>query len=148
MIGDTIAAGKTPEELGKEIAQKPGEKYLQSPQVSITVRKANSQKIIVEGEVGAPGVYPITGRTTLLQAVALARGANQWADYKHVSVYRFVNRQRFQADYNLDAIRKGRESDPEVFGNDIVVVQRSGVKSGIRDYIQPLSTLMWFIPHP
>ena len=148
LVGALIAAGKTPQQLAAEIGQKLGEKYLQSPQVAILVKKANSQKVIVEGEVGQPGVYPITGRTTLLQAVALAKGANAYADYKHVSIYRFVDKKRYGEQFNLDAIRKGREPDPEVYGNDVVVLQRSGLKSALRDYVTPLSSLILFLPRP
>lgn len=147
LVGPMIAAGKTPQQLASEIAQKLGEKFLQSPQVAILVKKATSQKVVVEGEVGQPGVYPITGRTTLLQAVALAKGADPFADYKHVSVFRFVNKKRYSEQFNLDAIRKGKQPDPEIFGNDIVVVQRSGIKSALRDYITPLATpLIYLVP--
>ena len=148
LVGDILALGKTPQQLAMEIAHKLGEKYLQSPQVAILVKKANSQKVIVEGEVGQPGVYPITGRTTLLQAVALAKGANAYADYKHVSVYRYVDKKRYSEEFSLDAIRRGKQPDPEIFGNDVVVLQRSGVKSALRDYVQPLSSVFFLLPRP
>ena len=148
LVGSVLALGKTPQQLAAEIAQKLGEKYLQSPQVAILVKKANSQKVIVEGEVGQPGVYPITGRTTLLQAIALAKGANSYADFKHVSVYRFVDKKRYGEEFNLEAIRKGRAADPEIYGNDVVVLQRSGIKSALRDYVQPMSSLLYLLPRP
>ena len=147
LVGALIAAGKSPDQLAKEIAQKLGEKYLQSPQVAVLVKKATSQKVIVDGEVGQPGVYPITGRTTLLQAIALAKGADQYADRKHVTIFRFVNSQRYSEVYNLDEIRRAKAPDPEIFGNDVVVVERSGIKSAIRDYFAPLSPLGYIIPH-
>ena len=148
LVGDILALGKTPQQLAVEIAHKLGEKYLQSPQVAILVKKANSQKVVVEGEVGQPGVYPITGRTTLLQAVALAKGANAYADYKHVSVYRYVDKKRYSEEFSLDAIRRGKQPDPEIFGNDVVVLQRSGIKSALRDYVQPLSSVFFLLPRP
>jgi len=147
LIGGLIAAGKTPDQLAKEIAKKLGEKYLQSPQVAVLVKKATSQKVIVDGQVGQRGVYPLTGRTTLLQAIALAKGADQYADLKHVTVFRFVKDQRYSEVFNLDSIRKAKAPDPEIFGNDVVVVERSGVKSAIRDYLAPLSPLAYIIPH-
>lgn len=147
LVGPLIAAGKTPDQLAKEIAKRLGEKYLQSPQVAILVKKSNSQKVIVDGQVGQPGVYPLTGRTTLLQAIALARGADPYADLKHVTVFRFVKNQRYSEVFNLDAIRRAKAPDPEIFGNDVVVVERSGVKSAIRDYVAPLSPLAYIIPH-
>ncbi|MBV8594329.1 MAG: polysaccharide export protein [Caulobacteraceae bacterium] len=146
LVGDVMAAGKTPQQLSQEISHKL-EHYLREPQVAILVKKANSQKVIVEGQVGQPGVYPITGRTTLLQAVALAKGADQYADTKHVAVFRFVANKRYSQTFNLDAVRKGKSPDPEIFGNDIVVVQKNGFKSALRDYVTPLGIpLVYLVP--
>jgi polysaccharide export outer membrane protein len=146
LIGALTAAGKTPDLLAKEIADKLGEKYLQSPHVAVQVKKAASQKVIVDGQVGQPGVYPLTGRTTLLQAVALAKGADQYADLKHVTVFRFVGAQRYSQVFNLDLIRRAKAPDPEIFSNDVVVVERSGAKSAIRDFVSPLLPLAYILP--
>src|ERR1051326_5978545 len=50
-------------------------KYVkQQPQVSIVLRGIESKRIWVLGRVQAPGVYPIAGPTTLLEAISLAGG--------------------------------------------------------------------------
>ena len=146
LVGPLVAAGKTPEGLAAEISAKLGAKYLQNPQVAILVKKAVSQKITVEGEVTKPGVYPITGRTTLIQAIALASGADPFADYRRVAVFRYVDNKRHGAIFNLDKVNQGHASDPEIYGNDIIVVERSGVKSAIRDYLGPLAPLIYVLP--
>jgi polysaccharide export outer membrane protein len=146
LVGSVIAAGKTPDALANEIAAKLGEKYLQDPQVAIVVKKPVSQKITVEGEVTKPGVYAISGRTTLIKAVALASGADQYANFRRVAVFRYVGDKRYAALFNLDKINKGEATDPEVYNNDIVVVEKSGAKSAIRDYVGPLAPLIYTIP--
>jgi polysaccharide export outer membrane protein len=65
LIGSVSAQGKTAAELSGELAQLFGQKYLRNPQVTVTVASSVSQKVSVQGEVTEPGVYQITGPTTL-----------------------------------------------------------------------------------
>ena len=80
----------------------------------------------VEGEVEQPGLYPVTGRMTLIRAVATARGLNEYANANHIVVFRQVNGKQMAALYDLRAIRQGMYEDPEVFANDVVSVGESG----------------------
>lgn len=147
LLGGVPAAGRTTAQLQSEVAAKLGEKYLQSPEVSVAVKEFASQRVTVDGAVGAPGVYPIRGRTTLLQAVALAKGADpRLANEKQVVVFRTVNGQRMAARFDLAAIRAGEAEDPEVFGNDVIVVDRSGTRSLLRDVIGALPIVSIFRP--
>ena len=47
--------------------------YLQDPQVSVFIKEFTSQRITLEGAVAKPGIYPMRGQTTLMQAIAIAR---------------------------------------------------------------------------
>ena len=76
LIGQVRAAGRTPAELSDEIATALKKKYMKDPQVVVSVKEAQGQKITVDGAVGQPGVYPLNGPTTLMQAVSLAKGAD------------------------------------------------------------------------
>lgn len=59
----------------KELIEKEFSKFLRErPQIGITVRAVESKKIWVLGRVQAPGVYPMSGATTLLEALSLAGG--------------------------------------------------------------------------
>lgn len=132
LVGPLTAAGKSVSELQVDVASRLREKYLQSPEVTIYVKEFASQKVTVEGSVTQPGVYAIQGRTTLLQALAMARGTDRLANQKRVAVFRTVNNQRMAALFDVDAIRAGTMDDPEVYGNDVVVVERSGMKSAFQ----------------
>ncbi len=135
LIGAVKVAGQTSEQAAASIARSLGERYLQNPQVSVFVKEAQSSKVTVEGSVMQPGVYPLTGRTTLLQALALARGPDRVADQKRVAVFRTIEGQRMAAVFDLTAIRSGQAKDPEVYGNDLIVVDVSGSKSVLRDVV-------------
>jgi polysaccharide export outer membrane protein len=142
LVGDIPANGRTAMELQRDIGHRL-ENMVQTPQVTIFIKEYASQRVTVEGEVNQPGIYPIEGKTTLLQAVALAHGTSQVAKLNDVTVFRTVDGRRLSAVFNLKDIRGGKLSDPEVFGNDVIEVNASGSKSVFRNIITavPLATL-------
>jgi len=107
-----------------------------NPQVSVSVVNSVSQQVTVEGELKQPGIYPIKGPTTLLDAVALGQGESAVASTKRVYIIRQINGQRMAAVFNLDAIRKGDEADPAILGGDVVVVGHSAGKQAFVDFLQ------------
>jgi polysaccharide export outer membrane protein len=147
LIGQLDAGGKTTKELSQLIGDRLKVKYLQDPQVTVVIKEALSQRITIEGAVQQPGVYPIEGRTTLMQVVAMARGADpQRANEKKVVVFRTVNGQRMAAGFNLVDIRTGKTDDPQVYGNDIIVVDSSNARGFLRDLVSTIPLLAIFRP--
>jgi polysaccharide export outer membrane protein len=147
LVGGVQAGGKTTAELSQSIAGALKAKYLQDPQVTVVVKEAMSQKITVEGAVQQPGVYPIEGRTTLMQAIAMARGPDpQHANEKKVVVFRTVHGQREAAGFNLIDIRKGKADDPQVYGNDIIVLDTTNSRDLFRDFVSAIPVLAIFRP--
>jgi polysaccharide export outer membrane protein len=135
LVGQVKAATKTPRELSAELSAKLGERYLQDPQVNVFVKEAVSQRFTVEGSVRKPGVFPVVGRLTLLQAIATAEGLADDANSKSVVVFRTVNRQRMAAVVDLQDIRTGRYSDPQVYAGDVVVVPLSKGRRTWKDIV-------------
>jgi len=127
LVGKVMAAGKTTDQLEAEIAQRL-DKYLQSPQVSVSVSETATQKVTVEGNVKNPGVYQARGRTTLMQAVAMAGGPDEEADTHKVAVIRLDHGVRKAATVDFDSIKKGLAGDPLLQADDVVVVGESRIK--------------------
>ena len=147
LIGKVMAAGKTTGKLADEIAARLGERYLQSPQVSVTVEDSASQKVTVEGEVKQPGVFQMKGRTTLLQAIAMAGGPADDADLHNVAVIRELGGARKAAICDYALVRAGRAPDPLILGDDVVVMNGSAVKSAWATLLKnlPLFTLFAYL---
>jgi polysaccharide biosynthesis/export protein len=62
-------------------------KYQTAPQVSVTLRAVGSKQVWMLGRVTKPGVYPMTGPTTLLESFAQAGGtARSAADVSTVEL--------------------------------------------------------------
>jgi polysaccharide export outer membrane protein len=139
LVGTIKAGGKTTAELESDIAKKLGDKYLQSPQVTVFVKEYTSQRVTVDGAVRKPGIFPSTGRLSLLQAVALAEGLNELADPGGVLVFRIVDNKRMAARFDLTAIRKGKADDPLLEAGDIVMVDESRARTTLRDLKSALS---------
>lgn len=141
LIGGLVARGKTAKELSAEIAAGLSKRFLQNPQVTVLVTEAASQRVTVEGAVVQAGVFQMSGPTSLLQAIAMARGPAKYADLKRVAIFRRVDGQRMAAVFDLRAVRSGKAEDPEVLASDVIVVPDSGVKGVLREIIGALPAI-------
>jgi polysaccharide export outer membrane protein len=81
LIGAVPAAGRTPKELQGEIRDKLRERYMHNPQVSLFVHEHKSQRISVIGAVRTGGVFPLTSRLKVADALALAGGLSEDAGH-------------------------------------------------------------------
>lgn len=145
LIGKVKAAGLTTVELADEIGAKLSERYLQSPQVLVVVKQAVSQKVTVEGSVTQPGVFEMEGSTSLLQAIAMARGPTRVASLRDVVIFRTIEGQRMAAVFDLKEVRRGAQADPELRGGDVVVVGISNMNQAWQDVIQAIPAAAVFV---
>lgn len=143
LVGTFMAAGKSTDALSSEIAVRLKE-YLKYPQVDVSLKTPASRRVTVTGSVMQPGVYPIEGRLTLLQAVALARGPSQVASLDQAFIFRTRDGQRSAARFNLDAIAKGKATDPEVISGDTIALGSSGFKTAWRDVLDTVRSFNIF----
>ena len=144
LVGVLRVGGMTVQEVEKQITDKLQAGFLQNPQVSVFVKEFTSQRVTVEGAVKEPGIFPITGHTTLLQAIAMAKGLDPLANLQGVVVFRTVGGKKMAARFDIKAIRAGAAADPEVFGDDIVSVDQSGSKTMFRRIIEALPLVSVF----
>jgi len=127
LIGKCQVAGKTTSEAEQIIAGKLRQKYLQSPQVSVSV-KTYGKRITVSGEVKSPLVLGDDGSTTLSQGIARAGGISELANSQRVHIARSKDQHVQDEIFNLDDVQAGKATDPLLKGGDIVVVEQSGTK--------------------
>lgn len=136
LIGTVSVAGKTTVQAANEIADRLGQKYLQSPQVSVFVSHS-AQRVSVNGSVQRPGVITLDGNLTLSQAVAEAGGTSDVADENRVHVARVRPDQTLKDSvYDLEAIKGGTARDPQLQSGDIVVVEKSGMRTAYKTLIE------------
>jgi polysaccharide export outer membrane protein len=143
LVGSLDVVGKTPKALEAEIRQRLV-KYIVNPKVSVLVLTSVSQRVVVQGDVNEAGVYQIQGRSTLMEVLALAKGASGVADVRRVAVFRTVNDVRMGAMFDLEAIQNLEAKDPEILSGDIVLVGHSARKGAWRDFLATTPALGTF----
>lgn len=148
LIGSVTVAGLTQQQVESHIAALYGEKYLQNPQVSVFIREFTTERITIDGAVAKPGIYPLVGHMTLLRALALAGGFGQIANVNQVMLFRQGEKgQRQVATFDVEKIRAGKDEDPAIRGDDLIVVQRDSTRAVLKDsvfrdvldYVNPFS---------
>jgi polysaccharide export outer membrane protein len=140
LVGEIPAAGRTAQEVERDLASRLGAKFLQKPQVTVYVKEYNSQRVTVEGAVKKPGVYPIKGKASLLQCIAMAEGFDQSFD-STVVVFRYTNGNRTAAQFDISAIRSGQAEDPALQTGDVIVVGTSAIKESFNNAMKILPAL-------
>lgn len=144
LVGGIPVSGRTADEVATLVTKTLGESYLRSPKVQVQIKTAASQRVTIDGSVGAPGVYPIAGRTTLVQAIAMARGTAETANPRRTVIFRTINGQRMAAAFDLTDIRRGESPDPDVFANDIIVVDGSSTRKNLQTAISTIPIIGLF----
>ena len=150
LIPEIVAADLTLAMLAKQLT----ERYaadLNQPQVTIIVREFGMQRVFVDGEVGSPGMVPILGRMTALQAISRAGGMKDTARSTEVIVIR-----RGEADtpvairVDLKKARDGSQlaQDIDLAPLDIIYVPRSriaNVNLFVDQYIRKVLPFSWVV---
>jgi len=92
------------------------------------------------------GSFPVAGRVSLIQAIAMAKGTSDDANPRRVAVFRTIGGQRQAAAFDLTSIRRGQSPDPEIYPGDIIVVDGSSVKAAQKQILQTIPLLAIFGP--
>jgi polysaccharide export outer membrane protein len=122
MIGEIEAEGRTTEDLRKEITDRLSP-MVEHPVVSVMVQEINAARFYVLGEVAHPGAYPVRGRLTLVQALAMAGGPTEFANERRVTLIR-PSADGKEQRYRVDArdILSGRAPSLPLYAGDTIFV--------------------------
>jgi polysaccharide export outer membrane protein len=122
LVGDILAAGRTPTQLSNDISQKL-KKFLTDPTVAVTVLGINSKRVFLVGEVQHTGPIPLTSSMGPLEAIISAGGLTQYANKTHIYILR--NDQGKQKKIPFDykkAIKDGNLQGVTLLPGDTIVV--------------------------
>ncbi|GAB4177219.1 MAG: hypothetical protein Tsb0017_25990 [Geothermobacteraceae bacterium] len=74
LIGQLKIGGLTVNGVADKLAAALADGYIVNPQVSVFVQEFRSSKVVIVGQVSRPGLYELTGNTTLLELISKAGG--------------------------------------------------------------------------
>jgi protein involved in polysaccharide export with SLBB domain len=131
MLPGLDISGLTLRQTKTELEKALGE-YLKDPQVSVNLRDVKSKHVWLMGRVGQPGLYPLTGPMTLVEALTLAGGTSQstsletteeLADLRHS----FVIRQGEMLPVDFDRLLRQGDMKQNIYlqADDFVFVPSS-----------------------
>lgn len=123
LVGELQAAGRTVEDLRKEIVKKLSE-YISDPVVTVMVIGINSYKIYVVGKVNRPGEYKLGRKINVMQALAIAGGVTPFADLNDIGILRQEGDKQIRIKFNYKEVVKGKHLEQNIFlkSGDVIVV--------------------------
>lgn len=100
-IGNIYVSGLNVEDIRTLITEQLA-KFIEDPQVDVSVASYNSQKVFVSGSVKLPIVIPITNTPlTIIDAIAAAGGLTEFADWNSISLTRTTGQSLEVEEINL-----------------------------------------------
>jgi polysaccharide biosynthesis/export protein len=113
LAGSVQAAGRTVEQVESTIADRLSSNFAVRPNVFVSVTGVAEEEdllnIYVLGRVGSPGIREVEVGTTLLQAIALGGGFDQFAATNRIQLRRTdpaTGQERLYV-FNYDAVERG-----------------------------------------
>jgi polysaccharide biosynthesis/export protein len=129
LIGELMVLDMTPGQLTTTLQQR-YDAVIQRTAITVTVRGFAAQRIYVDGEVNKPGLFPLTGQVTVMQAIALAGGYKDSARLKEIIlIRRGPSNEPLAIPINLEEIinSKNMSQDVLLLPYDIVFLPKSHI---------------------
>jgi polysaccharide export outer membrane protein len=125
LLGDIKASGRLPRDLAKDIGEAL-KIYIERPIVTVGMVTANNARFFVIGKVMVSGSFPMFGRTSVVQGLALAGGFQEFAKKSRIRILRFSGdpRQQLSIPFNFDDIESGLNLEQNIVllpGDTIIV---------------------------
>lgn len=123
LVGDVMAAGKSPEALATLIEEE-AKKYIEEPSVAVILTTSNSKRYYLLGQIATPGEFAIDYPITLLQAIAKAGGFQEWAKTSKILIIRRESGVEKIVTFNYDSLIKGTDLDQNILiepGDTIII---------------------------
>ncbi len=121
LVNDVEVAGFTTVELQALLTEKL-KSLVNDPQVTIIVKAVHSRKVFLVGNVAKQGVYPLSGRTTVLELIAGAGGLGPFAKSRSIYILRKESGKESRIPFNYKKALSGKGADPVLQPGDMVVV--------------------------
>jgi polysaccharide export outer membrane protein len=146
LAGDVPALGLTLSQLREELTKRLKE-YIKNPVVSVSIKRLGGNKVMLLGEVGGQGVYRVTGKRTILEAIALAGGFTTNAVPSSTLLIRggMQNPKVTKLDLNQAIMQADMSQNVTLQPEDIVFVPKKVISNFnwfVNNVISPMTTAL------
>ena len=122
LVGRIQVSGLRTGEIQQLLVSKLKDRILKDPQVVVTIKERNSQKIAVFGQVARPGQVVYYPKMTIVDAIASAGGFTGIAAKNSVNLRREVDGKIETHVYPVADITEGRSQNVMMLPGDVLVV--------------------------
>ncbi len=120
LVGEIEAGGLTPKELETKVVEAL-QTVMNRPQVAVSVQDVRSKKYYVQGQVNRAGSFPLVSKLTILEALGLAGGVQEFANQKDIRIIR--KGQVIKFNYKEVTRGKKMEQNIELMPGDQIIVR-------------------------
>ena len=123
LVGHVTAAGETASVLEDKITAKL-DAFIADPEVNVTVTNTRGNVSYVVGKVLNPGPIVMVQATTVMQALAMAGGLNEFASANSIKIIRSTGEQETLLKVRYSDLEKGSDlsSNHRLEAGDVIVV--------------------------
>jgi len=123
LVQDLLASELTPVELKAQMENRLQE-FIDSPNVTVIVTAIQSYKVYVLGKIQSPGGIVVEKPITVLQALTLAGGFQEYADESEISIVRTSGQKHLVFEFNYKDVIKGKKAEQNIMlqSGDVVIV--------------------------
>lgn len=127
LVGQVKIGGLNISQVAKKIAHVLADGYIVNPQVSVFVQEFRSKKVVIMGQIAKPGLYELSGTTSLLELISKAGGVTADAGEK-ITIKRKTpnNRENVFAIDLQQLMEKGADLDIPIVDGDNIFVSKAG----------------------
>lgn len=127
LAGQVKVGGLTASAAARLIAGQLSGDYIVNPQVAVFVEEFHSKRVTVLGEITRPGIYQLTGPTTLLELLSQAGGLTRGAG-RSATIYRDAQSgQTLTVDLQAQNAAGNSAAAVQLLDGDTVTIDRAGV---------------------
>jgi protein involved in polysaccharide export with SLBB domain len=131
LVGEVGVVGMSPLALRKDLVERYTRHLRRPSQLNVEVRQLADRRVFVAGAVARPGVFPLPGQMSILEAVMSAGGFDrETAEPANVVVIRHRDGRRYGGMFDLRSLLAGKPNGDPVFqlqSRDLVYVPRTTI---------------------
>jgi polysaccharide export outer membrane protein len=124
LLNDMPALGMTPEQLAGTL-KAAAVRFVDEPDVTVTVKEIHSRKVFLLGQVAMPGAVSLsTGDMNVLQLIAVGGGLLEFADRSNILIIRSENGHEKRFKFNYGQVLNGKNPAQNIVlqpGDTVVV---------------------------
>lgn len=135
LIGSQDVEGLDSLDLQQKLTDSYQDGFIRNPSITVEVETAPLGQIVVDGAVNEPSVIDLEKPMRLSEAIAMAGGVNEDADFDNVMIVRSVGNQRYVQTVDLQDLRVLGSEEPMLIPNDFVFVQPDKNRQRYEDFL-------------